>query len=601
MRKGYDVIVIGLGHAGCEAALAAARLGADVLALTLRRDSIARMSCNPSIGGPGKSQLVREIDALGGEMGSAADDCYIHVRMLNSAKGPAVRAIRAQIDKASYQARMAAALESQPGLEVAEAELERVHIESGRVTGATIRGEKVSCRAVVLCSGTYLGGKTYIGEDVREGGPEGFPASALTPSLLDEGIRFMRFKTGTSPRIASDSIDYGRMELQPGEDLPYCFSNIRKPLKRDQEDCWITYTNERTHAIIGDNIDRAPIFSGLIKGVGPRYCPSIEAKVVRFAGKHRHQLFVEPITRGGREKYVAGLATSLPRDVQDRIVRTIPGLEGAVITKYGYAIEYDCVDPSQLDHRLGFRHIEGLFSAGQSNGSSGYEEAAAQGLVAGANAALWIKGCPPLLIGRDQAYMGVLVDDLVMKGTDEPYRMLTARAEYRLALRQDNADMRLTSEAVRIGLADDARKAAFEKKLKFKEALTSGPPADTGSEAGLTEEEMWLMQCVKESLELDGIYGGYIEKERRMAAAFRRLEQQPIPEGADYKSMYRLSAEAREKLFERRPSSIGEAYRIPGISPSDIAALIIHLRQEANPDGRRLQGDIEGRLIGDRR
>lgn len=586
MRKDYDVIVIGLGHAGCEAALAAARLGADVLALTLSRASIARMSCNPSIGGPGKSQLVREIDALGGEMGSAADDCFIHARMLNSAKGPAVRAIREQIDKASYQARMAATLERQPGLEIAEAELERIHIESGKVVGATISKERVSCRAVVLSSGTYLGGKVYIGDDVHEGGPEGFPASALSPSLADGGIRLMRFKTGTSPRIASDSIDYGRMELQPGEDLPYCFSNIRKPEKRDQEDCWITYTNERTHAIIGDNIDRAPIFSGLIKGVGPRYCPSIEAKVVRFAGKHRHQLFIEPITKGGAEKYIAGLATSMPRDVQDAVLKTIPGLADAVITKYGYAIEYDCVDPSQLDHRLGFRHIEGLFSAGQSNGSSGYEEAAAQGLVAGANAALWVKGSPPLLIGRDQAYIGVLIDDLVMKGTDEPYRMLTARAEYRLALRQDNADFRLTPEAMRIGLADDTRKAAFEKKLRFKEALSSGNMETASMDDSSSEEDRWLMECTKENLQLDGVYGGYIQKERRMAAAFRRMEQQAIPDGTDYRAMYRLSAEAREKLFEKRPASIGEASRIPGISPSDMAALIIHLRQEADPDGR---------------
>lgn len=586
MRKDYDVIVIGLGHAGCEAALAASRLGASVLALTLDKASIARMSCNPSIGGPGKSQLVRELDALGGEMGAAADDCFIHARMLNSAKGPAVRAIRAQIDKAAYSARMTMALEKQAGLEIAQAELGRIHIESGRVVGATIGGERVSCRAIVLSSGTYLGGRIFIGEDVSEGGPEGFPASSLTPSLMDEGIGLMRFKTGTSPRVDSSSLDYGKMEVQPGEDLPYCFSNIRKPQPRSQEDCWITYTNDETHSVIGENLDRAPIFSGMIKGVGPRYCPSIEAKVVRFAGKHRHQLFIEPITRGGHEKYIAGLATSLPRDVQDAVLRTIPGLENAVVTKYGYAIEYDCVDPSQLDHRLEFRHIRGLYSAGQSNGSSGYEEAAAQGLVAGANAALSIKGAPPLLIGRDQAYIGVLIDDLVMKGTDEPYRMLTARAEYRLALRQDNADFRLTPQAIRAGLADQERKAAFEKKLAFKEALSSGITKAEDLQAGCSEHDLWLLECTMENLELDGVYGGYIIKERRMAAAFRRMEQQSIPGGTDFMSMFRLSTEAREKLSEKRPASIGEASRIPGLSPSDMAALLIHLRQEAGPDGR---------------
>lgn len=585
MRDSYDVIVVGLGHAGCEAALAASRLGLQVLGLTLDFDSIARMSCNPSIGGPGKSQLVRELDALGGEMGSAADDCFIHVRMLNNAKGPAVRAVRAQIDKALYTRRMAATLRDQEGLDIAEAELEGLELTSGRVTGAIVSGEKVRCKAVVLASGTYLGGTTYIGEEVHRGGPEGFPASGLTPSLAEAGIRLMRFKTGTSPRVDTSTIDYGKMELQPGEDLLYCFSNVRRPAPRKQRDCWITYTNAKSHKIVEDNIDRAPIFSGLIKGIGPRYCPSIEAKVVRFKGKLRHQLFIEPITRDGDEMYIAGLATSLPKDVQEKVLRTIPGLEKARITKYGYAIEYDCVDPSQLDHRLEFRDIDGLFSAGQANGSSGYEEAAAQGLVAGVNAALSIKGEAPLVIGRDQAYIGVLIDDLVMKGTDEPYRMLTARAEYRLALRQDNADFRLTSEAMRTGLADSDRIRAFEMKTRLKDLLSSGMDREAEDLSASLGEGAWLLECAKENLAMEKAYGGYIEKERRMAASFRKMEEKRIPDGVDYRRMYRLSTEAKDKLSERRPASVGEASRIPGMSPSDIAALIIHLRQEGRPDG----------------
>lgn len=574
----YDVVVIGLGHAGCEAALAASRLGVSVLATTLSMDSVARMSCNPSIGGPGKSQLVREIDALGGEMGAAADDTFIHIRMLNSAKGPAVRAIRAQIDRISYSDRMRSALTSQRGLHIAEGAVESILLEGGRVAGVLLGGTRIKCSSCIIATGTYLEGRTFIGEDSRKGGPEGASATSLSPTLSDMGIRTMRFKTGTSPRVQASSLDYSKMEIQKGEELLYGFSSIRRPLARAQEDCWITYTNAETHSIICSSIDRAPIFSGLIKGVGPRYCPSIEAKVVRFAGKPRHQLFIEPIVRGGSEMYIAGLATSLPRDVQEAMLRTIPGLEGAKISKYGYAIEYDCVDPSQLDHKLEFRHINGLYSAGQSNGSSGYEEAAAQGLIAGANAALSVKGESALKLGRDDAYIGVLIDDLVMKGTDEPYRMMTARAEYRLSLRQDNADFRLTPKAIEAGLASGERRRIFELKLGLKGRF--GANSGTEHVQGRSQEEEWLFACVEENIALDGAYAGYIEKEKRMATAFRRMEDKTIPEGADFSGMHRLSSEAREKLAGRRPESVGEASRIPGISPADIAAMIIHLRED---------------------
>lgn len=585
LRSQYDVIVIGLGHAGCEAALAAARIGAKVLGVSLDFRSIARMSCNPSIGGPGKSQLVRELDALGGEMGLAADESFIHIRMLNSAKGPAVRAIRAQIDRVAYASRMSDALMGQSGLQLVEADVTSLIIEEGRIKGCVIGGEQVFCKAVILASGTYLGGKIYIGEQVREGGPEGFSASSLTPSLTSAGIRMMRFKTGTSPRVASNSLDYSKMGIQNGEELLYGFSNIRKPQPRQQEDCWVTYTSSDTHDIIGSNLDRAPIFSGMIKGIGPRYCPSIEAKVVRFADKARHQLFIEPIVRNGDEMYIAGLATSLPSDVQEEMIKTIPGLEHAVITKYGYAIEYDCVDPSQLDHKLEFRNLPGLYSAGQANGSSGYEEAAAQGLIAGANAALGIFGKKPLKLDRDQAYIGVLIDDLVMKGTDEPYRMMTARAEYRLSLRQDNADFRLTPLAIEVGLAGTDRIVAFGKKCLMKSSLVDKDGRRDSSEQ-LSAEDRWLTACTEENVLLDGVYGGYIEKERRMAASFRKMEEQEIPKDVDYSSMHRLSTEAKEKLADRRPGSIGEASRIPGISPADMAAMIIHLRQEGKADGK---------------
>jgi tRNA uridine 5-carboxymethylaminomethyl modification enzyme len=581
LKNRYDVIVIGLGHAGCEAVLAAARLGASVLGVVLDKGHIARMSCNPSIGGPGKAQLVRELDALGGEMGLAADETYMHIRMLNAGKGPAVRAIRAQIDKPSYAYRMIGALTRQRGLEIAEGEVESIIIEAGRVKGAIIAGERVFASAVILASGTYLGGRTYVGDDTKESGPDGSPASHLTPSLIEAGIRLMRFKTGTSPRIVANSINYGEMETQGGEDLLHGFSHLKRPNPRKQANCWITYTNEETHGIIRENIDRAPIFSGLIKGIGPRYCPSIEAKIVRFAGKSRHQLFVEPQQASGEEMYVAGLSTSLPRDVQERMLSTISGLRRAKISKYGYAIEYDCIDPSQLKHTLEHRNIQGFYSAGQSNGSSGYEEAAAQGLVAGANAALWGKGRPPLLLGRDQSYIGVLIDDLVMKGTDEPYRMMTARAEFRLELRQDNADFRLTPFAIECGLASEARIDSFEKKACIKAGITNG----NTEIAATSEQEAWYIACVEENVKLDKIYDGYIEKEKKMATSFRKMENRLLPANINFSSMYRLSNEAREKFSRMRPESIGEASRIPGISPSDIAALIIHLRKEGQDNG----------------
>ena len=612
----YDVIVIGAGHAGVEAALASARIGCSTLLATLSMDNIAMMPCNPSVGGPAKGHLVRELDALGGEMGINADKTCIQYRMLNTGKGPAVHALRAQADKKLYQFTMKETCEQQANLDVKQVLIEELLVEDGAVRGVVIEtGEIYHCRAAILASGTYLQGRIILGEKTYTGGPNGQRAAEkLSASLQAAGVRLMRFKTGTPARVDSRSLDYDKMILQPGDEETHNFSFMSDVKTREQVPCWLTYTNAETHRIIRENIHRAPMANGIIKGVGPRYCPSIETKIVRFPDKERHQLFLEPEGLHTNEMYVQGMSTSMPMDVQLDFLHTIAGLEHAKIMRAGYAIEYDCIDPLQLKSTLEFKDIHGFFSAGQSNGTSGYEEAAAQGIIAGINAAMFIRGEEPLVLKRSDAYIGVLIDVLVTKGTQEPYRIMTSRAEYRLLLRQDNADLRLTELGRRVGLVSDARYARFTaKKQAIAEAMellrttkinpnretldklhaagladirTTTPLYDLLRRTGVTYTMLQqafdlpvLDEEVRRQVEISIVYEGYIEKQLEQVARMEKLENKLLPEDIDYRSVPSLRDEAREKLAAIRPRSVGQAGRISGVSPADVSVLLVYLEQ----------------------
>lgn len=612
----YDVIIIGAGHAGVEAALASARMGCNTLLTTLNMDNIAMMPCNPSVGGPAKGHLVREIDALGGEMGVNADKTCIQYRMLNTGKGPAVQALRAQADKKLYQNTMKHTCELQENLDVKQLLIDEILFEDNKVTGVVVEtGEVYTCKAVVLASGTYLKGRIIIGENTYDGGPNGQRAAIkLSSCLLKAGVELMRFKTGTPARVDRRSLDFSKMIIQPGDDEVHNFSFMSDVKTREQVPCWLTYTNEQTHKIIRDNIERAPMANGIITGVGPRYCPSIETKIVRFPDKERHQLFIEPEGLDTEEMYVQGMSTSMPIDVQMEFLRTIPGLENVRIMRPGYAIEYDCINPLQLKPSLEFKKISGFFSAGQTNGTSGYEEAASQGLIAGINAALKIQGKEPLILKRSDGYIGVLIDDLVTKGTNEPYRVMTSRAEYRLLLRQDNADLRLTEKGRQVGLVSDERYARFVKRRDSikntiellseirihpnKETLAKMQEFELGSihntvtAADLLKrkeisyddlkhiiELPEISEDVKKQVEITLVYEGYIKKQLEQVERMEKLEEKLLPEDINYDDVSSLRDEAREKLNAIRPISIGQASRISGVSPADISVLLVYLEQ----------------------
>lgn len=612
----YDVIIIGAGHAGVEAALASARMGCNTLLTTLNMDNIAMMPCNPSVGGPAKGHLVREIDALGGEMGVNADKTCIQYRMLNTGKGPAVQALRAQADKKLYQNTMKHTCELQENLDVKQLLIDEILFEDNKVTGVVVEtGEVYTCKAVVLASGTYLKGRIIIGENTYDGGPNGQRAAIkLSSCLLKAGVELMRFKTGTPARVDRRSLDFSKMIIQPGDDVVHNFSFMSDVKTREQVPCWLTYTNEQTHKIIRDNIERAPMANGIITGVGPRYCPSIETKIVRFPDKERHQLFIEPEGLDTEEMYVQGMSTSMPIDVQMEFLRTIPGLENVRIMRPGYAIEYDCINPLQLKPSLEFKKISGFFSAGQTNGTSGYEEAASQGLIAGINAALKIQGKEPLILKRSDGYIGVLIDDLVTKGTNEPYRVMTSRAEYRLLLRQDNADLRLTEKGRQVGLVSDERYARFVKSRDSikntiellseirihpnKETLAKMQEFELGSihntvtAADLLKrkeisyddlkhivELPEISEDVKKQVEITLVYEGYIKKQLEQVERMEKLEEKLLPEDINYDEVSSLRDEAREKLNTIRPISIGQASRISGVSPADISVLLVYLEQ----------------------
>ena len=620
----YDVIVIGAGHAGVEAALAAARLGCKTLLATISLDNIALMPCNPSLGGPAKGHLVREIDALGGEMGIAADKALIQRRRLNTGKGPAVQALRGQADKKLYQFTMKETCENQENLDVKQLLVEEILIEDGAVQGvAAETGEIYRGKAVILATGTYLRGRIIIGETVYDSGPNGQrPAMKLTESLRRAGIALMRFKTGTPARVDARSLDFSQFELQLGDDDAPHFSFMTDETSPTlpQVSCWLAYTNETTHRILRENIQRAPMANGVIEGVGPRYCPSIETKILRFPDKERHQLFLEPEGLHTREIYVQGMSTSMPMDVQIAFLRTIPGLTHCRIMRAGYAIEYDCIDPRQLRPSLEFKVIRGFFSAGQANGTSGYEEAAAQGLMAGINAVLQLAGKEPLILKRSEAYIGVLIDDLVTKGTEEPYRMMTSRAEYRLLLRQDNADLRLTEHGRRVGLVTEERWARFTKKkteigaalAALKEtlltpsreineklkaaglgeirvvtslfALLRRPAADYEKLCALFPLPAIAKEAARE-VDIAASYDGYIEKQQEDVRRQERLENRLLPEDMDYGQVPSLRDEAREKLAALRPRSVGQAGRISGVSPADISLLLVWLERARRRHG----------------
>ena len=617
IEENYDVCVIGAGHAGCEAALACARLGLETIVFTVSVDSIAMMPCNPNIGGSSKGHLVREIDALGGEMGVNIDKTFIQSKMLNKSKGPAVHSLRAQADKSDYSREMRRTLENQERLTIRQAEVSEIIVDHGVLTGVkTVSGATYHCKAAVLCTGVYLKARCLYGDVVTHTGPNGLQAANhLTDSLIANGIEVRRFKTGTPARIDRKSIDFSKMTEQVGDEriVPFSFTTDPESIQKDQVSCWLTYTNEQTHDIIRANLDRSPLYSGVIDGIGPRYCPSIEDKVVKFADKSRHQLFVEPEGIHTNEMYISGMSSSLPEDVQYAMYRTVPGLEHCKITRNAYAIEYDCFDPNQLYPTLEFKKIKGLFSGGQSNGSSGYEEAAAQGIVAGINASMEILGREPLILDRSEAYIGVLIDDLVTKENVEPYRMMTSRAEYRLLLRQDNADLRLTPKGHEIGLISDERYQWVElkKKLIAQEvervshvivgankktqefmaehesvALNTGmtltelirrPELDYELLAPLDPERPNLHPEVREQVNINIKYDGYITRQIKQVEEFKRLENKKLSPDLDYEQISGLRIEARQKLNKLKPLSIGQASRIQGVSPADISVLLVYL------------------------
>ena len=618
----YDVVVIGAGHAGCEAALATARLGFQTLIFTVSIDSIAMMPCNPNIGGSSKGHLVKEVDALGGEMGKNIDKTYIQSKMLNLSKGPAVHSLRAQADKQDYSREMRKVLENTENLILKQGEIAEVLVEEGKVKGVRTASDAIyPCKMVIMCTGTYLQARCIYGNVSNHTGPNGLAAAnLLTKNLVDLGIEIRRFKTGTPARVDKRTIDFDKMMEQKGDDkiVPFSFTNKAEDIEKEQVSCWLTYTNEETHKIIMDNIDRSPLYSGDIKGTGPRYCPSIEDKVVRFADKERHQVFLEPEGNYTNEMYIGGMSSSLPEDVQYAMYHTVPGLEHATIVRNAYAIEYDCINPIQLKPSLEFKDIDGFFSAGQANGSSGYEEAAAQGIIAGINAARKLSGKEPIVLDRSQAYIGVLIDDLITKGTNEPYRMMTSRAEYRLLLRQDNADLRLTEIGYEVGLIDQERYEAFcrKKELIEKEVnrlkkttvgtgkkvqeflklqnstlLQSGstiaellkrPELSYDLLAEIDKERPVLPEDVCEQVNINLKYDGYIQRQMRQVAQFKKLEKKKIPENIDYDEVYSLRKEALQKLKEFRPTSVGQASRISGVSPADISVLLIYLEKIKN-------------------
>ena len=608
----YDAVVVGAGHAGAEAALALARTGIKTLMLTLNLDSISFMACNPSVGGTAKGHLVREIDALGGEMGINADKTALQIRMLNTGKGAAVQSLRSQSDKHAYHARMKQVLENTKNLSILQGEAAEILVENGKVSGVkTAVGEVITAKAVVLATGVYLKGEVVAGEYKQSSGPNGFaPANLLTQNLIDLGFNVRRFKTGTPARVDGRTIDYAKLEIQRGETDIYPFSFLSKRVPQKQKPCYLTYTNQKTHDIIRANLHRSPLYSGVIKGTGPRYCPSIEDKVVRFADKERHQIFLEPESAGSHEVYVQGMSSSLPHDVQRAMYRTVPGLENVEIMRYAYAIEYDCIDTLDVYPTLEFKKIEGIYTAGQINGTSGYEEAAAQGLIAGLNASLKLRGMEPLILRRDEAYIGVLIDDLVTKGTNEPYRMMTSRAEHRIHLRQDNADLRLTEKGYAAGLVTEERYARFLQRkaaiariaeklnervsptrctdfltvhgfsapnggVSYADMLRRGIPAeDIGKEFGIFVGER---RADAETAIIDIKYEGYLKRGLEQIEKAKKLEDKKLPPDIDYEKIEGLRLEARQKLNKIRPENLGQAGRISGVNPADIAVLMVYL------------------------
>lgn len=619
--ESYDVVVIGAGHAGCEAALACARLGCRTLLFTVSIDSVAMMPCNPNVGGSSKGHLVREVDALGGEMGKNIDRTFIQSKMLNRSKGPAVHSLRAQADKKDYSNAMRRVLENTDCLTMKQGEVKDVFVEKGKITGVRTTSDAVyPCRAVVMCTGTYLRARCIYGDVSHYTGPNGLSAANELSGCLEKlGIRLRRFKTGTPARVDGRTVDYDKMQEQKGDEkiVPFSFTNTPQDIEREQVSCWLTYTNEETHQVIRDNIDRSPLFSGNIQGTGPRYCPSIEDKVMRFADKDRHQVFLEPEGLYTNEMYIGGMSSSLPEDVQYAMYHTVPGLEHATIVRNAYAIEYDCIDPIQLKASLEFKDIEGFFSAGQANGSSGYEEAAAQGIIAGINAARKIAGKEPIILDRSQAYIGVLIDDLITKGTNEPYRMMTSRAEYRLLLRQDNADLRLTEIGYQVGLIPQERYDALcRKKIQIEEEIqrlqkkilgvndrvqdflkkNNSSPLKSGVSMvelikrpelsyeileEIDEDRPSLPLDVQEQVNINLKYEGYISRQERQVASYKKLENKRIPSDIDYDQVSSLRIEAVQKLKQYRPASVGQASRISGVSPADVSVLLIYLEKFA--------------------